>query len=164
MNRLRKLTAKTAAFFILSSFAFAGQLNLGAQFQGWNSNYAPPANISGWEIWAPISMNFKLDSGINVYAQGEFGNEGYTYIDDKGNGGTTYLTAFSDTVVGGEFNFKSFSAPSVLNVGINLPTGDPTWEAKQIGSNIPTQFIDSRYRGRGLGFSAMYGLSFPAGS
>jgi hypothetical protein len=74
---------------------------------------------------------------------------------------TVVLNDFSDTVVGAEFNFKSFTLPSVLNIAANIPTGDSTWETKQIASNIPTEFVDSRYRGRGFGMSLLYALSFP---
>jgi hypothetical protein len=66
-------------------------------------------------------------------------------------------------VAGFEASFNSFNLPSILNVGFNLPTGDPSWETRQTNSMIPTEFIDSRYRGRGFGMSAFYGFSIPAG-
>jgi len=104
-------------------------------------------------------MNFNIDKDFSVYGQTEFGNG--NYVDPTL--GNQNLTALSDTVVGGMLHFTSFSAPAILNVGLNLPTGDPTWEAKQIPASVPTEFVDSQYRGRGFGISALYGLSFPSG-
>ncbi len=147
---------------MFSTVLFAGQFSLGVQYDGWNSNYVAPVNFGGWEIWAPVNLNFALDKGINVYASSEFGNAAYT-DSLSGTPNTIYLTGLSDTVIGGEFDFKGFGVPSSFNIGFNIPTGDQTWEIKQIASNIPTQFVDSRYRGRGFGIDAMYGLSIPAG-
>jgi hypothetical protein len=73
------------------------------------------------------------------------------------------LDGFSDTVAGLEADFRSFNLPSLLNIGFNIPTGNPAWETQQSASIIPTEFIDSGYRGRGFGMSALYGLSLPAG-
>ncbi|HEV2352599.1 MAG TPA: hypothetical protein VGR89_00010 [Puia sp.] len=116
--------------------------------------------MNGWEMFAPLSVNFKAAPGMNLYGQTEFGNGNYT----DPISGTQALTNFSDTVIGGEMHFQSFGLPAMLNVGLNLPTGDPTWEAKQIAASVPTEFVDSYYRGRGFGVSALYGLSFPAGN
>lgn len=138
--------------------ARAGQLTLGAEYRTWDSNYSP--SVNGSEIWVPFSMNFKLGQDFNVYGQTEFGNG--NYVDPIL--GNQNLTALSDTVIGGELHFESFSVPAMINVGLNLPTGDPTWEAKQIPASIPTEFLDSYYRGRGFGVSALYGLSFPSGN
>ena len=161
MNHRFKTYLKAVLFFTFSSVVMAGQLDLGAQYVGWNSNYVQPFN--GWELWAPLSLSFKLDPGIGIYAQTEYGLGNYT-DSFGGNTETIQLNNFSDSVIGTEISFKSFSVPSILNIGINLPTGDQTWETKQIASSIPTDFINSRYRGRGLGVSAMYGFSVPAGS
>lgn len=153
---------KVAFVFALASSCFAGQFNLGAQFQGWNSNYASSTPFNGWEIWAPLSLSLDLGKDLGLYASGEFGSAAYT---DSANGTETVnLSGLSDTVIGGELHFDLGSLPSLLNVGLNIPTGDQTWEIKQIASNIPTQFVDSRYRGRGFGASGMWGLSFPAGT
>ncbi len=159
MSRFRIWIPALMSFLALAP-AGAGELNLGVQFDSWTSNYVSPFN--GWEILTPLSVSFKPVSDVSLYGQAEFGNGSYT--DSVGSAETRNLTALSDTVVGGEFHFKSFSLPSLLNVALNLPTGDSTWEAKQVASNIPTEFIDSRYRGRGFGASALYGLSFPTGS
>jgi hypothetical protein len=146
-------------FLLLSQTVYAGQLSLGAEYLDWTTNYTTPFN--GSEFWAPLSLNFKLNKDISVYGQTEFGNGSYT--DSVAGTETIDLTNFSDTVVGGEFSFQSFGHPSLLNIGLNLPTGDPTWETKQINSNIPIEFVDSRYRGRGFGADVLYGLSLPAG-
>jgi hypothetical protein len=57
----------------------------------------------------------------------------------------------------------NFGYAALFNASLSLPTGNSTWENQQLGSIIPTEFLDYRYRGRGLGFSALYGISFPAG-
>jgi len=112
---------------------------------------------------APLRCSFKVDSGLGFYGQTEYGYGSYT---DSLGGSTQTITLhnFSDSVLGTELNFESFGVPSVFNVGFNIPTGDSTWESKQEASNIPTEFLDSRYRGRGFGVSGLYGLSLPAGS
>ena len=138
--------------------AGAGQLSLGTEYQTWTTNYTP--SVNGSEFWLPLSLNFKMGADFNFYGQTEFGNG--NYVDPIS--GSQSLSALSDTVVGGELHFKSFAAPSILNVGLNLPTGDPTWESKQVVASIPTEFMDSHYRGRGFGISALYGLSFPSGN
>ena len=144
MNHRFKTYLKAVLFFTFSSVVMAGQLDLGAQYVGWNSNYVQPFN--GWELWAPLSLSFKLDPGIGIYAQTEYGLGNYA-DSFGGNTETIQLNNFSDSVIGTEISFKSFSVPSILNIGINLPTGDQTWETKQIASSIPTDFINSRYRG-----------------
>lgn len=148
-----------AVFLLASQTAFADQdqLSLGGEFDGWSTNYI--STVGGSELWFPLSLNFKLDPGMSLYGETEFGNGNYTY-----GAQTTNLTNFSDTVIGTELHFKSFGLPALLNVGFNLPTGDPTWETKQIPANIPAEFVDSRYRGRGFGVDALYALAFPSGS
>ncbi|HEY5037445.1 MAG TPA: hypothetical protein VIJ93_00065 [bacterium] len=161
MNQFQKFWAGLVVVFGLSASAFAGQLNLGVQYDGWNSNYLQPFN--GWEVLAPFSLAFDLDKGIGIYAQTEFASGHYT--DSLGAATETLnLNSLSDSVIGTEISFKSFSLPSILNIGVNIPTGDSTWEGKQLASNIPTEFVDSRYRGRGFGVSGFYGLSLPAGT
>lgn len=134
-----------------------GQMSLGVHYNGWNSNYVQPFN--GYEILSPLTLSYQPNPRTKLYAQTEYGTGSYT--DSVAGTETVVLTNFSDTVVGGEFNFKSFELPSVINLAVNIPTGDATWETKQIASNIPTEFVDSRYRGRGFGMSLLYGLSFP---
>ena len=76
---------------------------------------------------------------------------------------TLSLTGLTDSVLGFETDFRSFSLPSILNLSVNLPTGNTGWETQQSNSIVPTQFIDSDYRGRGFGMSLLYGLAFQAG-
>jgi hypothetical protein len=134
----------------------AGQLDLGAQFQGWTTNYSEPA---GHELLVPLSLSLNPWKDVNLYAQGEFANGVYS---DSING-TQTLTDFSDTVVGGAIGFTSFSLPSMLNIGVNLPTGNQSWETQTSLANIPAEFVDWRYEGRGFGLSAIYGVALPAG-
>jgi len=161
LRSLKFFAACAALGLVLGSSSFAGELSLGGQFNTWNALNTGNAPYSGWELWAPLSLSFKVDSGLGFYGQTEYGSGRYT---DSHNGTNTQnLTNFSDSVVGTELNFKLFNVPSVLNVGVNIPTGDPGWEQKQIAASIPTEFVNSRYRGRGFGISAMYALAFPAG-
>jgi len=156
---------KVLVFFMLASssaWAGSGQLSVGATYDGWNSNYAAPAQDNGYEVFVPLSISFQIDPQLNIYSQGEFMTAADTYT-SGGVNGTYNLSNFSDTVLGGELNFKSFSLNSIANLAINIPTGDTTWNTKEQSSIVPTQFIDSRYSGRGLGFSAFYGLSLPEG-
>jgi hypothetical protein len=147
--------------------ASAGQLNLGFVYDGWNSNFlSEQSQVNtnyGCECWVPFSLSLNLDKGLMVYGSGLFGAGSYTYSPDGITNTTINLTNFADTVLGGEIQFKTFGQSSLLNVSVSLPTGDPTWETKQIDAIIPTEFMDYRYRGRGLGFSALYGLTFPFG-
>ncbi len=147
--------------------ASAGQLNLGFVYDGWNSNFlSEQSQVNtnyGSECWVPFSLSLNLDKGLMVYGSGLFGAGSYTYSPDGITNTTINLTNFADTVLGGEIQFKTFGQSSLLNVSVSLPTGDPTWETKQIDAIIPTEFMDYRYRGRGLGFSALYGLTFPCG-
>ncbi len=148
--------------------ANAGQLTLGFIYDGWNSNYLTPQTAlptnEGSEIWVPVALSLNLDKGFQVYGQGMFASGSYTYPPDQSGANTTLdLTNLTDTVVGGEIQFKSFGLSSLLNISLNLPTGDTTWEAKQIVAIIPTEFLDYRYRGRGFGVNALYGISLPAG-
>jgi hypothetical protein len=87
-------------------------------------------------------------------------NDTYT---SGGSNGTYTLSNLSDTVLGGELTFKTFSLKSIFNAAVNFPTGDTTWNTKEQSSIPPTQFIDSRYSGRGWGASGFYGISLPDG-
>ncbi len=135
------------------------RLNVGGEYESWDSNYVQPFN--GREIWTPFTLSLFPWKGVQLYAQTEFGNGRYT--DSLKNTQTQSLTGFTDTVAGLQMGFNAFSLPSALNIGFNLPTGDPTWETKASASNLPYDFIDSRYRGRGFGMSTLYGIALPAG-
>jgi hypothetical protein len=146
-----------ALLFLAPAFSLAGRIDLGVDYQGWSTNYL--LTYGGWELLAPFSLSFDLDKGIKVYGISEYTSGHYTM-----NNQTTDLSGVSDTVLGADLHFTSFNLPAILNVAVNLPTGDPAWESKQQLGNIPTQFVDSRYRGRGFGINALYGLSFPMGT
>jgi hypothetical protein len=64
-------------------------------------------------------------------------------------------------VLGTQLGFNFLSLPSLLDVSFNVPTGDTAWEALQVPANLPSDFVSTRYQGRGFGFSALYALSFP---
>lgn len=146
-------------FFLAVPLASAAdQIGIGAQYDGWDTS-ATLQSSKGWEILEPLSLSLHLDRGIKVYGQTAFASGQYN---DPFNG-ITDLNNFTDTIIGGEFTFKVFSVSSMLNIGINIPTGNPAWEAQQVNSVIPVEFIDSSYRGRGFGLSALYALDLPQG-
>jgi hypothetical protein len=166
MKRFRP-AALTGAFLLAVSFAAAqsenptpiAKIDVGAEYVGWGTNNT---GSQGSEILVPLTLSAIPWGGAKVYAQTEFANG--NYIDSVSGPETLNLSNLSDTVLGFETSFKSFNVPSLLNVGLNIPTGDPTWETKQTNSIVPTYFIDSDYRGRGWGLSCLYGISMPAGS
>ncbi len=138
--------------------AFWGSIDLGAQYVSWDSNALP----GGSEFLVPLTLSVIPWKDARIYGQTQFASG--NYMGAESGTGTDNLTNLTDSVIGLETGFESFNLPSLLNVGINLPTGDPAWETKQTGSVIPTEFIDSDYRGRGFGLSFLYGVSLQAGS
>ena len=139
----------------------AAQIDLGVRYVGWDSSYAAPYN--GSEILAPLTVSLTPWKGGRIFGQTEFAQGNYT---DSATGATQNLSlsGLSDTVLGFETAFNSFALPSILNLGVNIPTGNSSWETQQSNSIVPTDFVDSDYRGRGWGLSLLYGLSIPAGS
>jgi hypothetical protein len=151
------------AFFAFGGFAdAAGQLTVGVQYDGWNAPSTAPA-ISGYEVMVPFSAHYKLDDTFGIFGQANFVGANYTGTLDGATSSSYSPADFSDSVLGTDIHFDSFGLPALLNVSLNLPSGNQDWETKQQVGNIPTEFIDSRYRGRGFGVNAMYGLSIPAG-
>jgi hypothetical protein len=138
-----------------------GTLDFGVQGVGWESNSSPSYPDNGWELLTPLTLSAIPWSGGKIFAQTEYAAGNYT--DSVAGTETLSLRHFSDTVVGLEANFKSFNLPSLVSVGVNIPTGDSAWETQQSNSIVPTEFIDSDYRGRGFGTSLLYGLSLQAG-
>ncbi len=168
MNQ-QTITKKVLAFILLGLAVLplrAGQLSLGFVYDGWNSDYlnqSLASTNSGYELWVPVALSLNLAPGFQAYGQGLFGNGSYTYSPDGINNQTLNLSNLADSTLGGELQFKSFGYASLLNVNLNLPTGDQTWETKQYQSIIPTEFMDYRFRGRGFGVNALYALSLPMG-
>lgn len=148
---------------LMTSGAWAdGQLSLGATYDGWNTNYAAPAQDNGYEGLVPVAISYRFIPELNIYSQGEFMIASDTYT-SGGSNGTYTLSNFSDTVLGGELSFNTFSLKSIFNAAVNFPTGDTTWNTKEQSSVPPTEFINSRYSGRGWGASGFYGVSLPDG-
>ncbi len=137
-----------------------GSIDIGAKGVGWESNSPNPDN--GWEFLTPLTLSVIPWQGGKIYGQTEYAAGSYT--DSVAGTETLNLSHLSDTVLGFETNFKSFNMPSLLSLGINIPTGNSAWELEQSKSIIPVEFIDTDYRGRGFGTSLLYGLSFQAGS
>ena len=137
-------------------------LDLGAKYVGWDTNSALGYPDNGMEILAPLTFSATPWKDFRFYGQTEYAVGHYT-DSVSGSPETFNLSHLTDSVLGLEANFNSFSLPSLVNIGFNIPTGDPTWELKQTSSIVPTEFIDGDYRGRGFGMSFLYGLSLPAG-
>jgi hypothetical protein len=153
-----------AVLFLMTSGAWAeGELSVGAVYDGWNTNYAAPAQDNGYEVLFPVAISYRFTPDLNIYSQGEFMTAGDTYTVNGASPQTYNLSNLSDTVLGGELTFKTFSFKSIFNAAVNFPTGDTTWNTKEQSSIPPTQFIDSRYNGRGWGASGFYGISLPDG-
>lgn len=134
-----------------------GQLSLSAVADVWDSNFALTTN--GWELLFPVAGSISLWKDVNFYALSEFANG--NYINQASS--AINLTNFSDTTAGAEIGFKLFGLNSVLNVSFNIPTGNPAWESETAAANIPEEFVDDRYQGRGFGVSGLYGVSIPIG-
>ncbi len=136
-----------------------GSLDVGVQGVGWQASSALPDN--GTEFLTPLTLSAIPWKGGKIFAQTEYAVGSYT--DSQAGTETLSLQHLSDTVLGLETDFKSFNLPSLLSLGINIPTGDPAWETEETYSIVPTEFIDSDYKGRGFGTSLLYGLSLQAG-
>ncbi len=136
----------------------ASQLDLGAQYQSWNTNVTSP--LDGQYFLVPLTISIDPLRDLNFYAQGEFADGQTT---DPING-TQNLSAFTDTVVGGKIGFKSFSYDSFVDLGVNLPSGNQAWETQTQESSVPAEFVDTPYQGRGFGLSGIYGIAFPDGA
>lgn len=149
-------------FLITSGVWAEGQFSLGATYDGWNTNYAAPAQDNGYEVFVPVEISYRFIPELNIYTQSEFMTANDTYT-SGGSNGTYTLSNLSDTVLGGELNFKTFSLKSIFSAAINIPTGNTAWNTQEQSSIPPTQFIDSRYSGRGLGASGFYAVSLPDG-
>lgn len=152
-----------SAAILSAGLAQAGNLTIGAEYDGWSaSNSAIPLN--GNEFMVPFSTHIKLDDTFGIFGQTDFMVANYNGTPDGSTAESYNPSAnLSDSVIGTDIHFNNFGAPAMLNLSLNLPTGDQNWEENQVIANIPTEFIDSRYRGRGFGFNGMYGLSIPSG-
>jgi hypothetical protein len=152
------LTTLSLVFFLVSGPIFAGLLDLGAQYQDWTTNVTSPTQ--GHEFLVPLTLSVDPWKDVNFYAQSEFADD--QYIDPIN--GTQNLSDISDTVVGGKVGFKSFSLPSFVDIGVNIPTGNQAWETETQQANIPAEFVDYRYTAKGFGLSGIYGIALPAGA
>ncbi len=93
-------------------------------------------------------MNYVLDSHCEVYGQTSFAFGSYT---DSLNGTETQnLTNLTATTLGGQYYFTAFGLSSIAELDLTVPTGDPSWETKQIASNVPSLSSRPVLR-RGLG-------------
>jgi hypothetical protein len=150
-------------FLTLAHPAFSdprGQVSLGASLDGWSSNTSLPFN--GTEFFLPFTFSYGVDpnwwlSGQTFFAVGN-------YTDSIAGTRTQNLTNLTASTLTSDYYFKNFDVPNMVEISLTLPTGDPSWETKQVASNIPTIFVNSRYQDEGWGVSGLYGLSFSAGA
>jgi hypothetical protein len=157
---------KILAFLGLSFFPmslWAGELNIGGQFWGWNTNLAVPDGAA--EFYLPVSIAVEPVTHLTIYAQSELGMDNVTsfeYPDIYTSVGVSY-TALSDTTLGGivELPLKN-GAQVFLNLGFNLPTGNAVFMSYQ--KLLPVEFVDVRYQAVTFGISAMAGIGLSAGT
>jgi hypothetical protein len=137
-----------------------GVVSLGLNYDGWQTtNTLAPYN--GAEGFAPFSINYVLGSHWDFYTQTSLAAGRYT---DSLNGTEIQnLTNLTATTLGGQYYFMSFGFSSMAELDLTVPTGDPSWETKQIGANVPSLFIPSRYSDEGWGVSGLYGVSLSEG-
>jgi hypothetical protein len=148
--------------FSLSGTAQAdprGQTSLGLQYHGWQADTLYP--FTGSEFLVPYSVSYAVNP--NFYLSGQTTLATGSYTDSIAGKETLNMTALTASVVTTDLYFKGFGVPNMLEFSMILPTGDPSWESKQVASNVPAMFVNSRYYSEGFGISALYGLSFPAG-
>jgi len=148
--------------FTLAGGAYAadpkGFVSLGLQYDEWNAVTTLP--FKGSEFFLPFSFSYAPDPNWILSGQTSFAAG--TYTDSIFGTQTQNLSALTASSLTSDLYFKGFGIPNMVELSLNMPTGDPTWEGRQVASNIPTLFMGSRYQSEGWGVNALYGLSFPA--
>lgn len=137
-----------------------GQVSLGASLDGWSSNTSLPFN--GTEFFLPFTFSYGVDPNWWLSGQTSFAVGSYT--DSIEGTRTQNLSNLTASTLTSDFYFKGFDVPNMAEISLTLPTGDPSWETKQVASNIPAIFVNSRYQDEGWGVSGLYGLSLSAGA
>ncbi|HVZ81282.1 MAG TPA: hypothetical protein VHE12_10890 [bacterium] len=146
--------------FLAPSVSKAGYFSLGEKSCVWTTNFTDKTN--GNEFYFPIAFDINLNPDFSFYGFSQFGIGNYFSTQSDPN--TIHVSNLSDSILGTELRFNNFSLPALLNIGVNFPTGNTSWETEEITANVPVIFMDSRYHGRGLGVNVMYGLTFPSGN
>ncbi len=155
-------------FFALLFFAglgparadYRGMVTFGPDYSGWNAvNSIGP--YSGFDVLMPLSASYAPNSDWNLYGQTAYAVGQYT--DSLFGAETLDLSNLTATTLGSQLCFKTFGVSSMAELDLTIPTGDPTWETKEIPSSVPSIFINSRYQDEGWGVGGLYALSFPAG-
>jgi len=137
-----------------------GQVSLGLQFDGWSANTVEP--FKGSETFVPFSFSYGVDPSWWLSGQTSFASGSYT--DSIAGTETQNLSNLTASTLTSDYYFNAFGVSNMAEVSLTLPTGDPSWETKQVASNIPAIFINSRYQDEGWGASVLYALSFSAPS
>jgi hypothetical protein len=137
---------------------YQGLVTFGPLYSGWNAvNTIGP--YGGFDLLTPLNVSYAPNSKWNLYGQTAFADGQYT--DSLYQTETQYLYALTQTVLGSQLCFTSFGLPSMAELDLTIPTGDPTWETKEIAASVPIIFINSRYADEGWGVSGLYALTFP---
>jgi hypothetical protein len=133
-----------------------GLVSLGLQYDGWNSATTLP--FKGTELILPLSITYAPDPNWILYGNTSFVSGSYT--DSVLGTETLDLSNLTASSITSDYYFKEFGLPNMVELSLTIPTGDPSWETKQIPSSIPTIFINSRYQSEGWGLSGLYALTF----
>jgi hypothetical protein len=137
-----------------------GQVSLGASFDSWAANTSLP--FKGSEFFTPFSFTYGVDP--NWWLSGQTAFAAGSYTDSLAGTETFNLSALTQSTLTSDYYFKGFEVPNMIEVSLTMPTGNPSWETKEVPSNIPAIFVNTRYQDEGWGVSGLYGLSFSAGA
>jgi hypothetical protein len=135
-----------------------GQVSLGTSFDSWSSGTILPFN--GSEFVSPFYLTYGFDPAFWLSLSTAFVSGSYT--DSIAGTQTQNLSGLTASTLTSDIYFKALEMNHMIEFSFTLPTGDPSWETKQVASNIPALFVNSRYQDSGWGCSALYGLSFSA--
>lgn len=137
-----------------------GQVSLGFSTDDWSSNTTLP--FKGIEFIMPFSFSYGVDP--NWWLSGQTSLAVASYTDSIAGTRIQNMTNLTASTLTSDYYFKTLDIPSMAEVSLTIPTGDPAWETKQVAANIPAIFVGSRYTDEGWGVSGLYGLSFSAGA
>lgn len=155
--------------FIFSLFLFAsaglaradyqGMITFGPLYSGWNAVNSIGL-YNGFDVLTPLNISYAPNPNWNLYGQTAYAWGQYT--DSLFDTETQNLSNLTSTTLGSQLCFDTFGVSSMAELDLTIPTGEPTWESKEIASSVPSLFVNSRYADEGWGISALYSLSFTA--
>ncbi len=135
------------------------QIQTGYVFDGWMSDSVQ----NGYENRFPITYSFiRPNFAFRLGTAFVAGDYRQNDVPAKGYIGSDFSASkLSDSDVGMSYRFDlGESLKSQIDGNINIPTGDPSWEARQEQSgSIPYVFEPSFYHGRGWGMNLFYSMT-----